>query len=356
MSAAIALAACAGASTAPPTVAPGAVAAEADKQRMLVLESQLQSQLRLHRIAYRLLSASAPLCEAKRAYRPSAVIVNHHSYGDEYQRAATQLWSLGDTLQVVGMDENGPAARAGLLVGDRLLSVGGTQLKPGAESNKQLAALLRDAALQTPENLAIVYVREGEVRSVTLRPEEICDYGAAVLVSDDVNAFADGQNVFVTTGLMRFLTLDEELAVVVSHEMSHNAMGHIKKQKQNATIGAILGAIGDIALGVAGVNTGGLFTDLGADMAKQTFSVEFEIEADYVGLYALARADYPLEVAPQMWRRVAVADPKSIKMSKTHPTTADRFVRLDATIEEIRGKQAAGVPLTPNPRQKPAAS
>jgi membrane-associated protease RseP (regulator of RpoE activity) len=356
MSAAILLAACAGGSTAPPTVAPDAVSAEADKQRMLVLESQLQSQLRLHRIAYRLLSASAPICGAKRAYRPSAVIVNHHSYGDEYQRAATQLWSLGDTLQVVGMDENGPAARAGLAVGDRLVSVGGTALKPGAESNKQLDAVLRKAAEQTPESLAIVYVREGQERSVTLRPEEICDYGAAVLVSDDVNAFADGQNVFITTGLLRFMTQDDELAVVVAHEMSHNAMGHLKKQQKNSMLGAILGAIGDIALGVAGVNTGGLFTDLGADMAKQAFSVEFEVEADYVGMYVLARADYPLEVAPEMWRRIAVEDPTSIKMSTTHPTTADRFVRLDATIQEIRGKQAAGLPLTPNPRKKATTS
>jgi hypothetical protein len=31
-------------------------------------------------------------------------------------------------------------------------------------------------------------------------------------------------------------------------------------------------------------------------------------------------------------------------------------VRLDATIQEIRGKQAAGLPLTPNPRKKATTS
>ena len=44
-----------------------------------------------------------------------------------------------------------------------------------------------------------------------------------------VNAATDGRSVTVMRGLVNFLTRDEELALVVGHELSHNVLGHFER-------------------------------------------------------------------------------------------------------------------------------
>lgn len=43
--------------------------------------------------------------------------------------------------------------------------------------------------------------------------------------SSALNAFADGDPIYVTTTMMRFAE-DDELHVVLARELAHNAMGH----------------------------------------------------------------------------------------------------------------------------------
>ncbi len=79
------------------------------------------------------------------------------------------------------------------------------------------------------------------------------------------------------------------------------------------------------------------------------YSQDFEAEADYVGLYYLARAGFPTEGAADFWRRMAVEYPASIKSSHSasHPATAERFLALEQVSREIERKEATGVALTP---------
>ena len=46
--------------------------------------------------------------------------------------------------------------------------------------------------------------------------------------SNDLNAWADGRYVVVTTRMMAFAADDAELAFVVAHEMAHNLLHHRK--------------------------------------------------------------------------------------------------------------------------------
>jgi len=52
---------------------------------------------------------------------------------------------------------------------------------------------------------------------------------------------------------------------------------------------------------------------------------DFEREADYVGLYIMALDGWPIDSAPDLWRRMAAQSPGSIKFASSHPTTAERF-------------------------------
>ena len=67
-------------------------------------------------------------------------------------------------------------------------------------------------------------------------------------------------------------------------------------------------------------------------------------------MYLLARAGVETEDTGVFWRRLAAENRDSIENShrSTHPSTPERFVRLDATHEEIAAKRAAGSPLVPN--------
>jgi predicted Zn-dependent protease len=113
--------------------------------------------------------------------------------------------------------------------------------------------------------------------------------------------------------------------------------------------GAGIGLVFDILAAVAGVNTGGDFMRIGAGAGAGAFSQDFEAEADYVGVYLMARGGYDIGLAPNFWRRMAVIHPGSIKTnhSSTHPSAPERFVALEGAVGEIRAKLAAGKPLTP---------
>jgi hypothetical protein len=137
------------------------------------------------------------------------------------------------------------------------------------------------------------------------------------------------------------------LHVMLGHEIAHNAMHHVEARKSNAVLGALFGALGDIALAANGVNTGGYYASEFAKLGAKAYSQDFEREADYVGLYILARAGIPLENAPMLWRHFAQIDPMAIAYASTHPTTAERFVLLEATMAEIEWKRRRGEGLVP---------
>jgi predicted Zn-dependent protease len=152
--------------------------------------------------------------------------------------------------------------------------------------------------------------------------------------------------------MVDFAKNDNHLAFVIAHEFAHNIMQHIAATRQNVTIGALLGTVADVAAGAAGANTQGLFGKVGSQQGLLKYSAAFEAEADYVGLYILARAGYKIEDAPDFWRIMSQANPDSVYVSSTHPTNPARTIAMGKTVAEIRAKQKAGQPLIPNIKPK----
>ena len=147
---------------------------------------------------------------------------------------------------------------------------------------------------------------------------------------------------------MRLTKTDNELALIVGHELAHITAGHFGKQGQNQIVGMIGGAAADALLAAAGLNTGGALTSSFGRIGRNAFSPDFEKEADYIGLYFAARAGYSIKGVETFWRRMADEDPKSIRFAGTHPTTAERFLVIAKTDGEIAAKRRKGVALRPN--------
>lgn len=163
-----------------------------------------------------------------------------------------------------------------------------------------------------------------------------------------LNAHADGQRVVVYPAMIDFATNDNQLAFVIAHEFAHSIMGHVASTQKNVAIGGILGTLADFAAQSQGYETSGTFGKLGAQQALLRYSPSFENEADYVGLYILARAGYQIEDAPSFWRTMSLSSPNAIYATTTHPTNPSRTIAMEKTVAEIRAKERAKQPLVPN--------
>jgi len=358
LAAVIACTACTPPATQMGTVAPEQLQAEQLKQQQLVITSEIAEHQRLANVAYPMLKAAVPLCGKWITTPTGMVAINAWIYSKDYQAAARTL-GYGDTLTVVSVTKGSAADRAGLRTGDKVVGVRGAPAPTGKTALRDFVkSITAEPASRgapplaaAPVELAVWRAADstGAARqlAVSIAPDTTCSYTTAAVKSDVLNAWADGRQINVTTAMMRFAGSDDELAVVVSHELAHNAMRHMDAKKKNATFGAILGAALDVAAASQGVNTGGGFTRSGAEAGAASYSQDFEREADYVGMYILARAGLRYVDAPNFWRRMGQESPGSIRYASTHPTSAERFIRLYKTVAEIQGKVASGAPLLP---------
>ena len=131
-----------------------------------------------------------------------------------------------------------------------------------------------------------------------------------VIKSKELNAWAmPGGKMAFYTGLVDTLQLnDNEIAVVMGHEMAHALKEHGKAKANFGTISAIAGAVGGTALSaVVGADMTDLVT-LTKDFAlDKPYSRSAETEADEVGLMLMARSGYNPQVAPGLWQKMAKA-------------------------------------------------
>jgi predicted Zn-dependent protease len=163
-----------------------------------------------------------------------------------------------------------------------------------------------------------------------------------------LNAHADGQQVVIYPAMIDFATDDNQLAFVIAHEFAHSIMGHVASQQKNVALGGILGTLGDALAQSQGLNTSGQLGKLGANQALLRYSSSFESEADYVGLYILARAGYNIDEAPGFWRQMSLQVPQAVYASGTHPNNPTRTIAMQKTVAEIHAKETAHQPLVPN--------
>ena len=159
-----------------------------------------------------------------------------------------------------------------------------------------------------------------------------------VLRSDELNAWAmPGGKMAFYTGLVERLDLsNDEIAVVMGHEMAHALKEHGKSDRTFSTISGIVGVIADAAVTAStGVNTEGLLST-GVDLiATKPFSRSQENEADEVGLMLMAKSGYNPSAAPNVWIKMSKANGDSgLSIFSTHPSNADRQENLARLVPE----------------------
>lgn len=285
---------------------------------------------RVNAVGYRLALANADLCPDT---GPATGLLLHaeSQYSDYLRPAARARWGLeGDLPGVAAIAPDSPAEKAGLQTGDLLISVNGipfTQGEPGMPAAFEgLAANIArlDNALAAG-NATLVARRDGLERSVTLSPVTACAYVFQVDPSTELNARADGHRVYVASAMAVFAEADDDLAVILGHEMAHNVLEHREFFDERGFARSILGNYGNSPWEL----------------------VAAEREADRVGLYLMARAGYDPARGPVFWRALADRDPGVRYAQWGHPSAGARARAQQVTVGEIHDKQASGQPLMP---------
>ena len=159
-------------------------------------------------------------------------------------------------------------------------------------------------------------------------------------VIDDpvVNAFAlPGGHVYVTRGLMTYLTSEAELAGVVGHEIGHVAARHSVTQMSKekiARIGLFAGAIVSPAL--AGLAARGL------EVVFLKYSRDDERQADHLGLRYMSQQGYDPREMPRVFevlQRVSAAqgEGRIPGWLSTHPTEEERIRTIGGEVARLGG-------------------
>jgi beta-barrel assembly-enhancing protease len=335
----------------PPKPDAEAVNDEKHVELRLAYDHEMDKFERLRRVGYRLSVAAAEFCGKHVGRAGGFIAASIDSVPEPYRAAAHERYpNLRDAPTVIYVVPGSVAETAGLAQGDVITELNGEHVASDYKVMENFTAQLRKAAAG-PLHLDVR--RAGAPVDVTLQPARACDYPFHIVADPSINAFADGDAVFIADGMMEFVQSDDELAVVLGHEMAHDFRGHIDAKRRNAIAGMLVGVVIDFVVTAGTRTVEPLLRYRLNELGTMAFSKQFEAEADYVGLYVMARAGYPIDGAAQFWRRMAVASPGSITMARDHPPTPERFVALNATIAEIEAKEARGEPLVPN--EKPGS-
>lgn len=313
-------------------------AAEEKAQMAMAIKTEINNVIRLYRVGYPVLTNAVDQCGDVKRSRLGYIAYTDKTFPEKIRASYNETLGLTTQARVFAVLPKSGAEAGGIMVGDIIKSTSASPPSKTPEPREETFT-----RLPPDTSVSVTVIRDGKELALSMKPDVICDYPLNLGTADIVNAFADGKQIVITKGMMRFATTDQELALVVSHELGHNTMQHMSKKQQNAG----LGAIADVLLAVAThTRNASIFQNAGA----QAYSQDFEREADYVGMYYMVRAGYPLDGAADFWRRMAAEHPANIKAnhSSSHPATAERFLALDKTAAEIRAKIEAKEALTPN--------
>ncbi|MHA0328120.1 M48 family metallopeptidase [Sphingomonas melonis] len=294
-------------------VAVSAPAVAADPDNAATFDALRQVDGRMAAIAYRLTTANAPLCRSL-APTPGWAIHSLGQYDPALRDQARASFGFETPIAVEAVVPGSAAAKAGVRAGDSIVSVDGRPIDSGAPG-KDASSAARDAAVEqiaglpADRPLAVELMREGRTRTVTIPASPGCRSAFEVLLGPGMTASADGRIVQIGVRFFERYT-DDEVAVVVAHELSHNILRHAAR------------------LEAAGVKRG-LLSEVGRN--GRLFRLT-EDQADLLGAYLLRNAGYDPQIAVRFWREHGGDVDGGLFRSRTHPSSSARAKALEAAI------------------------
>ncbi|MBN8806921.1 MAG: M48 family metalloprotease [Sphingomonas sp.] len=268
---------------------------------------------------FRLTVANAPLCN-ELVWRIGAVLTDIRQFPPAQRELVSAAFALDGEIGVETVEPEGPAWQAGLQDGDEMLAINGRRIADALAGNsfpvvtanrvKVVQSMIDQSASGA---IDIEYRRHGVEYRTRIFAKRGCASSILVSSKSSKAASADGNSILISTGLVRLADKNDDLAVVLAHELAHNILHHRAR------------------LDKAGVDRG-----LGRMFGKSGRMIrETEEEADRLSLYLLANAGYDMSSAPAFWLGPARHLDGGLLSDGTHPCPKCRAKLMEAEIAKI---------------------
>lgn len=157
-----------------------------------------------------------------------------------------------------------------------------------------------------------------------------------LLGSNQINAFCmPGGKIAFYSGILQKLKLtDDEVAMVMGHEIAHALREHARERMgKNAATGLGASLLSQV-LGLGQV--GQTVTHYGAQLLTLKFGREDESEADLVGMELAARAGFDPRAGITLWQKMAAANKGAPpEWLSTHPSGNSRIADIQAALPQV---------------------
>lgn len=232
------------------------------------------------------------------------------------------------------------------------LSLAQTEVQ-GAGGAPQRRSVSDDEVVVTARS-ALARIRPAATQVCLQMAVGVCDWRFTLLNDRSLNASARPDGVIaINRGIVEYAANEEEVSLVIAHEIGHQAANHLVTAQRNQVIGAVIGAV---LLGAAGaiasqrsynsasitrsaMETG---ANLGGAIGRISYSKEQEREADYLAALILYRSDVDLDKARGFLVTMARASGrKETGMLDTHPAGPERLAAWDKAVAEVRASNGA---------------
>lgn len=236
---------------------------------------------------------------------------------------------------------------------------------------KHVRMELREPYLRGPVELLVQ--REEQKFTVTLYPQHLpAEYAILVAtnpsVANAINAWAAPGRIILTRRYVSFCRTDDELALVIGHELAHQVLGHRVRRAGQSQLAWLAG---DTVAAFTTFTLSSLLRlwylpTLEKDLLKEVpqatvsaFSRGDEREADAYGMWYAFQAGYDIEGALAVMERQAAVVEKDpfyrTSFLDSHPASLERLARLRKIARYFRAGRAAEVFLqSPNLDRRPA--
>jgi predicted Zn-dependent protease len=212
-------------------------------------------------------------------------------------------------------------------------------------AKQQYAQMLQQAAsknaLAPPENVQLKRLRGIAQRLIPYavawnERAKQWQWEVNLIGSTQINAFCmPGGKIAFYSGILKQLKLsDDEVAMVMGHEIAHALREHARERMgKNAATGIGASLIGSIfGLGQIGQTV----TNYGAQLLTLEFSRSDESEADLVGMELAARAGFDPRSGITLWQKMGAASQGAPpQWLSTHPAGSTRIADIEANLPRV---------------------
>ena len=157
-----------------------------------------------------------------------------------------------------------------------------------------------------------------------------------LLKTKELNAFCmPGGKIAFYSGILEQLQLnDDEVAMIMGHEMAHALREHARARMGKSAATRIGASLLSSVLGLG--NTGDALLNMGSQLLTLKFSREDESEADLIGMELAARSGYDPRAGVTLWQKMAAASKGAPpQFMSTHPSSGTRIQDIEANLPKV---------------------